>query len=61
MSTAVYILAGAEPTLWAYPSQVHPASPSTGVPVPGTRRFTYPPRLDHPYDDETALAVLGAI
>jgi hypothetical protein len=67
MSTTVYALSGATPTLWAFPSQQHPATQqdsggglARGHYLPPTRRplLIKPRPLD---DDETALAVLAAI
>lgn len=62
MSSDVYVLASPTPTLYAYPSALHPQAPTLGGGAPFQPYRPYPldlrPRLD---DDETALAVLGAI
>jgi hypothetical protein len=54
----VYILASPPPTLYVFPAQVHPA---TQVPFsgPAWQPIRLPRRRED--DDETALAVLGAI
>lgn len=67
MTGDVYILAGAEPVLYAYPSQLHPTSPP---PTGGGAKFEFHPYNPFPAgladqrhrdDDEAALAVLGLI
>lgn len=55
----VYVLASPAPTLYAYPSQLHPQSQQVALSGPVWRPTrTRQRRLD---DDETVLAVLGAI
>lgn len=59
MSTNVYTLASPSPTLYAFPSQLHPAPPHIGA--GGNFQRRQPAPRPHRDDDETALAVLGAL
>lgn len=61
----IYTLASPTPTLYIFPSQVHPVAPVI-PPVGGgrgVRRYVQPPHDPDPKRrrDEVSLAVLGAI
>lgn len=61
----VFILPSPTPTLYVYPSALHPTAPTTTSGVGFPFAYTYP--TQSPDDDkrrrrdETALAVLGAL
>ena len=62
MSANVYTLASPSPTLYIYPSQIHPAAPQVGSTAPLWQGAIHSARIKRRRrDEEIALAVLGAI
>lgn len=63
MSADVFVLPSPTPTLYAFPSQLHPSPPASTGGAPGRDFRPYQPFPFEPVrpDDEIRLAVLGAI
>lgn len=60
----VYVLASPQPTLYAYPSQLHPTPTPTGGGGSGVYFTTLTPATSpplQPADDLPALLILGAL